>query len=59
MNDVIFANGRLFDGLRYHHDHAVGVRGDMIYAVGPLDRVREEMSQGAESSRSSTRGVAW
>ena len=46
MNDVIFANGRLFDGLRYHHDHAVGVRGDMIYAVGPLDRVREEMSSG-------------
>jgi predicted amidohydrolase YtcJ len=46
VNDLIFANGRLFDGLKYHHEHAVGVRGHMIYAVGPLDRVREEMSAG-------------
>ncbi|MDO3395208.1 amidohydrolase [Nocardioides sp. SOB44] len=46
MSDLIFANGRLFDGLKYHHDHAVGVRGSRIYAVGPLDRVREEMAAG-------------
>lgn len=46
MTDVIFANGRLFDGLRYHHDHAVGIRGRAIHAVGPLDRVREAMSAG-------------
>jgi predicted amidohydrolase YtcJ len=46
VDDVIFANGRLFDGLAYHHDHAVGVRGDVIHAVGPLDRVREAMSAG-------------
>lgn len=46
MSDLIFANGRLFDGLKYHHDHAVGVRGQQIYAIGPLDRVREEMAAG-------------
>ncbi|QZY28936.1 amidohydrolase [Nocardioides coralli] len=44
MTDLIFANGRLFDGLAYHHEHAVGVRGRMIHAVGPLDRVREQMA---------------
>jgi len=46
VTDLIFANGRLFDGLSYHHEHAVGVRGHIIHAVGPLDRVREEMSAG-------------
>ncbi len=44
MTDLIFAHGRLFDGLSYHHDHAVGVRGRMIHSVGPLERVREDMA---------------
>ncbi|VXC47086.1 amidohydrolase [Nocardioides sp. AX2bis] len=46
MTDVIFANGRVFDGLRYHHDGAVGVRGKIIYSIGPLDQVRDEMATG-------------
>ena len=44
MNDLIVANGRLFDGLYHHHELAVGVRDDKIFTVGLLDRVREEMS---------------
>ncbi len=46
MTDTIFANGRVFDGLQYHRDGAVGVRGRMIYSVGTLAQVREEMSAG-------------
>lgn len=44
MEHWILANGRVFDGLAYHGDHAVGVRGGTVWAVGPLDRVREAMA---------------
>ena len=46
MTDTIFANGRLFDGLAYLGDHAVGIRGRTIHSVGPLEKVREEMARG-------------
>ena len=45
MDDVIFANGQVFDGLAYLDEHAVGIRGRTIHAVGPLEIVREEMSR--------------
>ena len=44
MTDLIFANGRLFDGLAYHREHALGVRDGVIHSVGPLARVRDDMA---------------
>lgn len=48
MTDLLIAGGRVFDGLAYLHDAAVGLRDGRIHAVGPLDDVRRALGPSVE-----------
>ena len=59
VTDVIFANGRVFDGLQYHRDGAVGVRGRTSTPSAPSTRSATRCRPGEAGSRRSTPGAAW